>query len=308
MASDSGIVWLASYPKSGNTWFRVFLTHILKGNSLALSLNKHTLVGTGSAARFVMDKALGFDSRLLLDEELADLRPAIYTWHGQQPGVQYFKIHDAYHEPSKGVPIVPKEGSLAVIYFIRNPLDVVISFAHHMNSSIDDAIKMMNSPLLALKGAAAKPMSQARQLCSSWSFHVDSWTTACDTKLLVLRYEDMHASPFATFSQALDFLQLHVDAEAIVQALKQSQFEQLRQEEQQYGFRESAAANRAFFRKGIVGDWENTLKESQVARIIADHGTVMRRFGYLDEDNRPIRSQGVLKLKEGANGSLDSSA
>ena len=289
MLIDNGIVWLASYPKSGNTWFRVFLTHILNAANPDSNWNQQTIVGTGSSARFLMNRALGFDSRLLSEDELEQVRPEIYSWHASQPGVKYFKIHDAYCSLKNKTPIVPKEGSIGIIYFIRNPLDVVISFSHHMNCSIDEAIKMMNAPFLALKGSATKPMSQVRQVCSSWSSHVNSWTLNTDINVLTMRYEDMHAVPLTTFSKALTFLQQDVIEETILQALESSRFAKLQQDEQQHGFRESAAPSRAFFRKGIVGDWENTLTDWQIKQIVSHHGSVMRRFGYLDEQHHPIR-------------------
>jgi hypothetical protein len=306
MTRDRGIVWLASYPKSGNTWFRIFLTHILNAANQELNLNKQTIVGTGSSARFVMDRVLGFDSRLLSEDELEPLKPAIYDWHAKQPGIKYFKIHDAYCTLSNKMPIILRESSVGIIYFIRNPLDVVISFAHHMNCSINDAIIMMNNPFLALKGSAAKPMSQVRQICSSWSLNVKSWTSVCDINLLTLRYEDMHSAPLATFSKAIKFLQLQVSEEIILNALENSQFRKLKQDEQKHGFRESASPARFFFRKGIAGDWENTLTESQIKLIVSHHGSMMRYFGYLDEHNHPVSCRGASKVKEIDNESIDS--
>ena len=292
MTVNQGIVWLASYPKSGNTWFRVFLTHIINGTNCNLNLNRTSIVGTGCAARFMMDRALGFDSRLLYEEELERLRPSIYDWHAKnQPGVQYFKIHDACYTATNKASVIPKKISIGAIYFIRNPLDVVISFAYHMNCSINDAIQMMNCPTLALKGSAAKPLSQIRQVCSSWSWHVESWISNSDINVLTLRYEDMIYSPGKTFSSALAFLQIKVSEDIFLNALDKSQFAQLKQDEQINGFRESAAPERPFFRKGIAGDWVNTLTDSQIKRIVSDHGPMMRHFGYLDVNNQPVTGE-----------------
>lgn len=276
-----GLVWLASYPKSGNTWFRAFLTHLLSNNSDSLNLQQDSMIGQGAAARFVLDKALGFDSRLLNEQQLQQLRPAIYQWHGQQPGIKYFKIHDSY-VTNEQKPILPQYNNIGIIYFIRNPLDVVVSFAHHMNCTIDEAILMMNNPLLSLTGASTRRTSQIKQTCATWSSHVESWTTQSDVRILVVRYEDMHRDTFNTFSKALDFLNVPYDEHTVRQAINNSQFARLQQSEQQDGFKESAAPNRPFFRKGIIGDWQNVLKEQQIKRIITQHGLIMRRFGYLE--------------------------
>lgn len=293
--NDQGIIWLASYPKSGNTWFRIFLTHILNPERTDLNLKHQTMIGTGASACFLMDRALGFDSKLLHEDELARLRPVIYNWHGQQAGVKYFKIHDVYRTEKNTGPIIPKETTIGIIYFMRNPLDVVSSLAHHMNCSIDEAITMMNCPTLTLRGSATKPLSQVRQICSSWSGHVSSWLDHCDIPLFIMRYEDMHYDSVSIFSQALAFLHISASEEMVINALKKSQFKKLKAEEQTYGFRESAGLERAFFRKGIVGDWMNTLTDKQVQCIIAHHGDMMRRCGYLDEQHQliPVRKHEV---------------
>jgi hypothetical protein len=287
-ADNKGIVWLASYPKSGNTWLRVFLTHVLNPNHNTSAAQQLPLVGTGASARFLLDRVLGFDSKLLHEDHLALLRPTIYDWYGQQPGIQYFKIHDAYCSEKINNPIISNASNLGVIYIVRNPLDVAISFAHHMNCSIDDAIQQMNCPVLALKGSATRPLSQARQICSSWSLHVKSWIEANDLRRLTIRYEDMHADPLATFSKALNFLQCEMSEELMLQAIEKSRFATLKKDEQAFGFKESAGPDRAFFRKGIVGDWANTLKDRQVEQIIEQHGEVMRRFNYLNDQNQPV--------------------
>lgn len=288
MTERQGIVWLASYPKSGNTWFRIFLTYLLNGAQQELDLNKQTIIGTGAGARFVMNSALGFNSMLLSEDELSVLRPSIYNWHGAKPGLHYIKIHDAYHSPRNQQAIISKHSIHGIIYFARNPLDVVISFAHHMNCSIDEAIHMMNNPFLALKGTATKLSSQVRQICSSWSLHVSSWINNKALKLCMLRYEDMHADPLHHFSRALRHLNLEFSEDQINNALRYSSFAQLQQQEQQQGFRESVAPEHAFFRKGIVGDWQSTLSDKQVAQMITHHGPMMRHLGYLDEENNPI--------------------
>ena len=72
MSEQSGIYWLASYPKSGNTWFRVFLAHILDSTGEALDLDAiHT--GPIASARGWVDEALGFDSANLSHDDFNKL-------------------------------------------------------------------------------------------------------------------------------------------------------------------------------------------------------------------------------------------
>ncbi len=282
MSAEKGLFWLASYPKSGNTWFRIVLANLLNTSTNPVDLNQ---INTGAiaSARGWIDEALGFDSACLNHDELDQLRPAIYKWHSKQcKPVGYHKIHDAYTFVDKGIPMIPSEGCLGVLYFIRNPLDVVISFANHSHCSIDQAIGNMGNEKFAFCNGKYKQHNQLRQWLLSWSLHVESWVTAKDLKVLVLRYEDMKQNPLPTFTKAIAFLQLNSSQADIARALDNASIEKLQQQEDESGFSEKPAKVERFFRKGIVGDWQNTLTAAQVNRVIRDHGDMMQRYGYLD--------------------------
>ena len=227
MSEETGIYWLASYPKSGNTWFRIFLAHMLNTSGEALDLDSiHT--GVIASARGWVDDVLGFDSAALSHDELDALRPTVYAWHALQTNtVGYHKIHDAYTYLSDGNALIPSAGCLGTLYFVRNPLDVVISFANHLNCSIDTAIKAMKTPDFAFCKGHKKQHDQLRQQLLSWSMHVKSWRDAKEMNCLVLRYEDMKLNPIETFTRAVQFLKLNVTSWQIEGALKHSDIERL---------------------------------------------------------------------------------
>jgi hypothetical protein len=290
MQPNKGIFWLASYPKSGNTWFRIVLANVLNQSSSPVPLNQIN-TGVTASSRGLINTALGFDSSLLSHDELDALRPSIYRWYSEQPrGVHYFKTHDAYGYVGKNSPLIPNQGTLGALYFLRNPLDVTISFAHHFNCSIDQIIEIMGNKTFALYDSTERANSQLRQYFLSWSQHVQSWLSATEIDVLLLRYEDMKFAPLATFKKAINFLKLDVPEAHILNALDNTHIEKLQHQEQQFGFEEKSYVQQSqFFRKGIVGDWENTLNDAQVERIISDHGTMMRAYGYLDKHNQPVR-------------------
>jgi len=104
----------------------------------------------------------------------------------------------------------------------------------------------------------------------------------------VIRYEDMLADPMATFTQAARFLQLPTDPARVEKAVRFSDFKVLSQQEAEKGFKERPGKTERFFRQGKSGGWRDRLTAAQVDRIVADHGAVMRRFGYLDEAGNPL--------------------
>ncbi|GAB5348637.1 sulfotransferase domain-containing protein [Alteriqipengyuania sp. 357] len=283
------LYWLASYPKSGNTWFRAFLRNLESGGARPASIND--LGPTSLAAgRASIDDLLGFDTADLVSAETENLRPALDRFMSSRlERPVYRKIHDACHRTAAGDWLIDPEASAAALYLIRNPLDVAISYAHHAAESIDEAIASMADPdhrlARASMGGGAKPQVEQRLL--TWSDHVTSWVDQERIRVMVLRYEDMQTRGADAFVEAADFLGLAAGRDAIERAVAFSSFATLRKQEESEPFRERAQGSASFFRKGAIGDWQTQLSCAQIDRIVAAHGRVMQRFGYCDAAGTP---------------------
>ena len=282
-----GIYWLASYPKSGNTWFRTFLRNLLEDGDAPVDIND---LSTGSIAssRGWLDEVLGFDTAELDPDEVDRLRPEVYRWSARHDEIGYHKIHDAYTVTRDGEPLVSREATLGALYILRNPLDVAPSYANHHHTSIDEAIKAMGESDHALCKTRKGLPNQVRQKLLTWSEHVLSWVDAPGLNCHVIRYEDMLHDPITTFTEAARFLQQPDDPARIEKAIRFSDFKVLSQQEAEKGFKERPPKTERFFRQGKSGDWRDKLSPQQVEGIIAHHDSVMRRFGYLDALGQPI--------------------
>lgn len=286
----NGLYWLASYPKSGNTWFRIVLAKLLS-HAASLDYINHMnqiLGSTFAVSRAWMDQLLGFDSLLLTDDEIDRLRPIAYQYAAKAfERTTYNKIHDAYTYLEDGNPLLPVDGCLGAVYFVRNPLDVAVSLAHYINAPIAHSITTLANDdfVIPVKSQGTK---QLRQKILSWSSHVKSWLHVKDIPLLIIRYEDMLASPFDTFQNGLKFLNLQFSDAALQEAIDLTAFDKLQHHEHQFGFIEKPHAASSFFRKGKVGDWENVLTEGQIHKIVCDHREMMQHCGYLDASGKPI--------------------
>lgn len=283
----SGIYWLASYFKSGNTWFRAFLQNLLEDGDRPVDINE-LVTGRLASYRGWIDDVLGFDSADLDADEVDQLRPEVYRWSTRDGETAYHKIHDAYTYTVDGEPLVSREATLGVLYILRNPLDVAPSYANHIGSNLDEAIAYMRDHRYTVCKSHKKMPAQLRQKLLSWSGHVLSWVDAPGLNCHVLRYEDMQADPVAAFTGAVRFLGLPDDPVRIEKAIRFSDFGELARQEAEKGFCERPVSAVRFFRQGKSGSWRDRLTPEQVARIVADHGEVMRRFGYLDADGRPL--------------------
>lgn len=281
MAKKKNIIWLASYPKSGNTWFRVFLSNLFNDSQEPADINNLHETPIASA-RQPFDEVTGLPSSDLTFQEVEQLRPEVYRYQAQElDGIQYRKVHDAYTYLEDGSPLFPTDVSLGAIYFIRNPLDVLISFAHHSAKEPADMIEVLNDPGKAFGKSPKRLFNQLRQKLSTWSGHVKSWLDQQNIPVHVMRYEDMRRSPKNTFLQAVNFLNLEVGEESVEKALNKSDLSVLKEQEKKNGFKEKMIKADSFFRKGQVGEWKEVLTKDQVDKIVNEHAEVMKRFGYL---------------------------
>lgn len=278
-----GIVWLASYPKSGNTWFRVFLSNLLQEQETPVDINR--LPFKRASLRYDLDRMAGLKTGHLTAAEIQALRPAIYTYRAKRSQETLFwKLHDTCMTVASGDLLVSERATQAVLYFIRNPLDVCVSFAHHSGWSIEKTIQRMTDGNYHLGPSDGALGPYVAVHIGSWDQHVQSWADEARVPVHIVRYEDMHQTPVETFGAAVRFAGLAPSTQEIKDALARSRFDALKQQEQEDGFLEKARVSASFFRKGRVGSWREYLTPHQVERLIQNHGKVMRRFGYLAAD------------------------
>lgn len=275
-----GLTLLASYPKSGNTWLRAFLTNLIERRERPASINA-LLPKYFASNKILLEKVSGLEISELTRPELDRIRPMVYRFLAEKSTVaNYMKIHDINYQTPGGEHLVPLDIIDKVIYLVRNPLDIVSSLAHHQNCSTDTAIDQMIDENYIM---GASPFFQPKipEFISSWAYHVTQWNSLEGIDLCTLRYEDMIERPLYSFTRVVDFLQLPFNSAAITKALELSSFDQLQIQEEQNPFSEKNPRSKYFFRKGISGSWKSELSSSQVDRIVQHFGEVMQAHGYL---------------------------
>jgi len=281
------IVWLASYPRSGNTWFRIVLSFLLGGNQNRTNLN-HLQTGQIANSRIIFDELSGISSSDLTTGEINNLRPVVYQLLSDESNdILYLKTHDKYFYNDTGNPVFPESHTFGCVYFIRNPLDVAVSNAYYFNRGIDEIIRLMNSYSYMLNSSPNALLPILEERPGTWSEHAMSWYNS-GVNIHFIRYEDLINQPFQSFSQALDFLGLQIPDPIIEKAISDASIENLRKLEKDFGFREKLQNCSTFFRSGKSGTWKTVLTEHQVDKIINEHREVMKLFGYMDADDRII--------------------
>lgn len=302
-------VWLASFPKSGNTWMRAIVTaldthpHLFGVNQLD-SGSQPNHVGAGL-------NWLGLDPRWLERDEIDALRDALVrrwgaidddagsgatdadpadaadTGDAEAVAAQELakrrpllrKTHEVYRSGPTGREPFPLDATRAAILIVRDPRDVACSYAPFFGVDLDGAVDAIGRDRGA--GLASPAGMQTAQPWGNWSTHVQSWL-ADDVPFPVhlVRYEDLKRDAAGTLAPVFAAIGLECTDDQLREAVDRVRFDRLQRSEAERGFRETSKKTRTFFRKGAAGGWREELSDSQVAAVEADHAATMTRLGY----------------------------
>lgn len=272
------IYWIASYPKSGNTWMRSFLARLVLGEEGAINALWSFAPDENYGALYqpYLPRPIGETTI----KEQAEARPRVHAQIAAAvEGFQFLKTHSMYVTHA-GTPTITAEATAGAIYVVRNPLDIAISFSAFSNEDVDETIRHLNQAGRLLP----RNPKHAYVPCGSWSEHVTSWTRKAHDRLLVLRYEDMLADPGGEFGRVVDFIKIKADAEAVQSAIAATSFEVLQDEEQEHGFAERPNVTSQFFRRGEANQWRSELTEAQVAAVVRPNRQALTAMGYWEPE------------------------
>ncbi|WP_375501774.1 sulfotransferase domain-containing protein [uncultured Jatrophihabitans sp.] len=280
------IVWLASYPKSGNTWTRVFLANYLRDAAEPVDVNDLDGDAPIASHRLGFDECVGIEASQLPPRITARLRPEVYrTLAREASELLFMKAHDAWTVTDIGTPMFPTDVTAAVVYLLRNPLDVAVSFAHHGGRSTDSAVANMCDTEFTMSESSTRLSYQLPQRIGTWSEHVRSWVDDSGLPICIVRYEDLRADAITGFGRILDFVGVPVEPVRLRRAVESSRLEELQRQEAHAGFRERPpAATAPFFRRGEVGSGRHELAGDLIEKLTDAHRETMQRFGYIDEE------------------------
>lgn len=267
---SKNLIWLASYPKSGNTWVRAIINSALMNNENINNLGSLTKEFSNLLDNSPIQSILKDDNVLAQGTLWAPLQRRISIELGKKK--LFVKTHNAAIKfNNEQFPI--ENVTSRVVYIVRDPRDVAVSYAHHFNQSLDEAIKNITSE----RNYISDPITKKRfQYLSSWDIHVKTWSSL-KVKRLIIRYEDLHLSPQNEVKKLLDFLNIN-SIISIKDIVKKTSFNNLKRLEKKNGFKE-AVNNKNFFRAGKIGDYKN-YKTDGFKLIEKKFSEVMAKYNY----------------------------
>ena len=273
------IIWIASYPKSGNTWVRAFLASYIYNNKKKFDLD---------ALEFI-DQFPRLKNFLDINEEPNNLLDISKLWISAQnkinlsKGVIYLKTHHAMCTIQDNS-FTNRDNTLGAIYIVRDPRDIAISYSSHEDSSYKETIESMVSGKMQTVLADDKK-ERPLALIGNWSENYNSWKNFNLKKKIIVRYEDLINKPFENFLKIIEFLNslydLEIDKGKIHECVEKTSFSNLQNLEKKFGFKERLGKKELFFRYGKTNQWHQKLDEEDVMRVENAFKNEMKELGYI---------------------------
>ena len=285
------IIWLASYPKSGNTWLRFFIISLLLKENNEVSL-KH-LEGIKQFPTNYHYKNFNISR-----SKLSNLNEICKHWIAAQKiinsdnKIRFFKTHNALLKLDNNI-FTNEENTLGTIHIVRDPRNVLSSVNNHYHHNsleeskefiFDERKGIFNKSKIEQNNIFTLP-----QVIGSWRTHYNSWKLIKKNYLLV-KYEDLIEKPELEFKRIANYLEplikIKFTDENVARAVKLSNFDRLKKIEEKEGFVESVKNNETgkketFFNLGPNNDWKKNLNKNITMEINEKFATEMEELGYL---------------------------
>ena len=279
------IIWLASYPKSGNTWVRSIITSLIYSIDGGFDFQKLKFIDQFPEKKYFKNLVKNF----------GDINEISKNWSLAQEQinldkkVKFFKTHQGKYTVG-GYNFTNNKNYIATIYIVRDPRNLVKSISNHFSLSIEDAFKFISSPEIIgnTKSWEEKKTGMVNVL-GKWNDHYRSWTRD-KNNLLVIKYEDLISNTTNELEKIIIFLKKYVKFEINEtknnKILKSTSFNNLKKMEEQGLFKENVLNKNndskvKFFHLGPENKWKNNINDDIIKQIEKNFYNEMKELNYL---------------------------
>ena len=278
------IIWIASYPKSGNTWVRSLLSayYFTQGGEFNFSLLKN--IKQFPSKEF-------FERKITSVEEASEMWIPIQKKIKDSKKIFFLKTHNVYGA-YKGNNFTTPEFTLGAINIVRDPRNVITSLMNHYSINEEEALKMLFSVHRNLRDKNDINDYTNYSFISSWSNNYNSWKISKNINKILIKYEDLESKRLETFLKILKFVNKlmgkgdEIDNKKLKKSISSTDFEILKKKEKDEGFEEAVYSNdpgikKPFFNLGSKNDYRKLLKIDTVKLIEKKFEKEMIELGYL---------------------------
>ena len=275
------IIWLASYPKSGNTWVRLFLNSLIFAPNETININDIKL-GQFPARKYFKD----------ITNNIDDVKEFIQNCNYAQSKInldnkiKFFKTHNAFWKIGQDC-FTNDENTKGIIHIVRDPRNVITSIKNHYGyENYKEALDFMKheNNIIGVKNSTKE--EDLPTPISSWKLHYNSWKNPINlkSKYILIKYENLINNPYSEFSKIIKFIEkiseIKFKEKNILKSIENTKFENLQKQEEKEGFKESPNNNK-FFYLGPKNNWQSLLDKNIKDDIETSFKNEMQDLGYL---------------------------
>jgi len=279
------IIWLASYPKSGNTWLRSLLASYYFSKDGSFDFKLLDNIDQFPSTQFFRDKKDTFSA----PEDTSNLWLSEQEKINQDNKIRFLKTHNALCKINSNS-FTNEKNTLAGIYIIRDPRNIVTSLANHYQVDVNKAFDFMKDEKKALI-EKVKERYLGFVPILSWALHQESWIKCTKFPILTIRYEDLQLETFQTFIKVIKFINKLSNLENLINETKAKksiiscEFEKLKKLENKNGFSEAMVDKKtkkkiSFFNLGRKNDYKRLLQTNLIDEMSSLYNQQIKKFNY----------------------------
>ena len=279
------IIWIASYPKSGNTWVRSIISSLIYSNDGNFDFDLLKKIQQYPSQKYFKNFTKDFQNINEIKKYWIESQDIINL----DKGVKFFKTHHINCKIGEHA-FTNKNNTLGTIYVVRDPRNLINSFTNHYSIDKNTAKNFITSRQ-SVTGALEdmKRDNSIFTILGSWNDHLKSWTSM-NQNLLLIKYEDLIMDPLNEINKIIKYLKnlinFSADEKKIDNIINSTSFDVMKKKETEKGFHESVMdstdKNKVdFFNLGKENKWEKYLNNEDQEFIKDKLGLEMKELGYI---------------------------
>ena len=276
------IIWISSYPKSGNTWMRYLLAHYFFNNKMVFDKTIIKYIDKLHLPEDIHNKYIG--NKLDVSHVAKYWIPSQEKLEVVNGQVTFLKTHNANISIGKNN-FTNEKLTVAIIYMVRDPRDIVVSEKNYFGSNYEKLIdNICNKKLHTIYDEDNK---SNLDVVSTWDIHFKSWMNKMpNVPKILVKYEDLIENTESVFKNVINslskILNFQINHDKIRFSVENSKFDKLSKMEDDEGFEENIGDNpKKFFNLGKIGEYKNEMTNAQINLINDKFSDLMKYLKYL---------------------------